>query len=73
MADEGRDDELRLALIFGSEQTGIEESDMEKCNVMLGIPTNPTFGSLNLASAVQLIAYDLRMAIGGHNSYGDIC
>jgi len=70
--EEGHD-QLRLAIIFGSEQTGMEESDMDDCDVMLGIPTNPTFGSLNLASAVQLIAYDLRMAVGGHNSYADIC
>lgn len=34
-------------------------------NNSLGIPTNPDFGSLNVASAVQLIAYDWREAIGG--------
>jgi tRNA/rRNA methyltransferase len=43
---------------------GMSESDMAQCNVILGIPTNPNFGSLNLAAAVQLIAYDWRMAIG---------
>ena len=46
---------------------------MDKCDIMLGIPTNPNFGSLNLASAVQLIAYDWRMANGGHDSYGTVC
>ena len=47
---------------------------MDMCNTMLGIPTNPSFGSLNLAAAVQLIAYDWRMAIGyGHDSYGSVC
>ncbi|KAL7538399.1 hypothetical protein ACHAXR_008531 [Thalassiosira sp. AJA248-18] len=72
--DERLDDkQLRIALIFGSEQKGMEESDMDKCNVMLGIPTNPAFGSLNLAAAVQLIAYDWRMALGGHDTYGNIC
>jgi len=71
--DQQRNIKLGLALIFGSEQTGMEESDMDKCDALLGIPTNPTFGSLNLAAAVQLIAYDWRMAIGGAGSYGDIC
>ncbi|KAL7435249.1 hypothetical protein ACHAXH_005216 [Discostella pseudostelligera] len=55
---------LQLALIFGSEQTGLSESDMAQCDVMLGIPTHSKFGSLNVAAAVQLIAYDWRMAIG---------
>jgi len=64
------DDELvrRIAFIFGSEKTGMDESDMDKCHYMLGIPTNPKFGSLNLASAVQLIAYDWRMALGYYDT-----
>ncbi len=55
---------------FDSFGTGMSESDVVHCDAMLGIPTNPNFGSLNLAAAVQLIAYDWRMAIGGHDSYG---
>lgn len=43
---------------------GLSESDMAQCDVMLGIPTHSKFGSLNVAAAVQLIAYDWRMAIG---------
>eukprot|EP00985_Skeletonema_marinoi_P000083 scaffold22_cov225-Skeletonema_marinoi.AAC.11 len=68
--DRGNDDELvrRIAFIFGSEKTGMDESDMDKCHYMLGIPTNPKFGSLNLASAVQLIAYDWRMALGYYDT-----
>lgn len=62
---------IRLALVFGCEDTGMTEEDMDVCHTMLGIPTNPQFGSLNLASAVQLIAYDWRMALGGHESYED--
>jgi tRNA/rRNA methyltransferase len=49
----------------------MSEEDMDKCQVMLGIPTNPQFGSLNLANAVQIIAYDWRMALGGSDSYMD--
>lgn len=61
---------LDVAFLFGCETTGMAEEDMDKCLVMLGIPTNPKFGSLNLASAVQIIAYDWRMALGGGDSYG---
>eukprot|EP00986_Skeletonema_menzelii_P005551 scaffold2053_cov144-Skeletonema_menzelii.AAC.1 len=54
----------RIVFVFGNEKSGMEESDMDKCQYMVGIPTNPKFGSLNIASAVQLIAYDWRMALG---------
>lgn len=66
----GSDDESvrRIAFIFGNEKSGMEESDMDKCQYMLGIPTNPKFGSLNLASAVQLIAYDWRVALGYYDT-----
>ena len=43
---------------------------MDRCDALLGIPTDPAFGSLNLAAAVQVIAYDWRMALGGRDSYG---
>ncbi len=68
--DRGNEDEMvrRIAFVFGNEKSGMEESDMDKCQYMLGIPTNPKFGSLNLASAVQLIAYDWRMALGYYDS-----
>ena len=67
--EESKQQQIRLSLVFGAEDSGMQESDMDQCNIMLGIPTNPSFGSLNLASAVQLIAYDWRMALGGHDSY----
>jgi tRNA/rRNA methyltransferase len=60
---------LDIAFLFGCEKTGMTDEDMDNCDVMLGIPTNPMFGSLNLASAVQIIAYDWRMALGGRSSY----
>ena len=58
------------ALVFGNERMGLAEEDMAMCDVVLGIPTNPDFGSLNLASAVQLVAYDWRQALGGFPSRG---
>ncbi len=54
-----------VAFLFGSERFGMQNDDVYRCNVALSIPTDPDFGSLNLAAAVQLIAYDWREALGG--------
>lgn len=54
-----------VAFLFGSERFGMRNEDVYRCHVALSIPTAPTFGSLNLAAAVQLIAYDWRQALGG--------
>ena len=42
--------------------------DVYRCNVALSIPTNPKFGSLNLGAAIQLIAYEWRMTLGGFHA-----
>eukprot|EP00980_Cylindrotheca_fusiformis_P008438 scaffold1784_cov116-Cylindrotheca_fusiformis.AAC.18 len=61
-----RDDTINsISFVFGNEREGMTAEDIELCHQVLGIPTNPAFGSLNLASAVQLIAYDWRQALGG--------
>jgi tRNA/rRNA methyltransferase len=49
----------------GSERFGMTNDDVYRCQVCLSIPTHPDYGSLNLAQAVQLIAYDWRQAQGG--------
>jgi tRNA/rRNA methyltransferase len=54
-----------MGFLFGSERFGMSNDDVYRCNVALSIPTNPKFGSLNLGAAIQLIAYEWRMAIGG--------
>jgi tRNA/rRNA methyltransferase len=54
-----------VAFLFGSERFGMRNEDVYRCHVALSIPTNPGFGSLNLAAALQLIAYEWRMALGG--------
>ncbi len=54
-----------MAFLFGSERYGIRNEDVYLCHVALSIPTNPQFGSLNLAAAVQLVAYEWRQALGG--------
>jgi tRNA/rRNA methyltransferase len=57
--------EAGVAFLFGSERFGMANEDVYRCHVCLRIPTHAQFGSLNLAAAVQLVAYDWRMALGG--------
>jgi tRNA/rRNA methyltransferase len=54
-----------MGFLFGSERFGMANDDVYRCNVALSIPTNPKFGSLNLGAAIQLIAYEWRMTLGG--------
>ena len=56
----------RVALVFGAERTGMANEDVYRCHACLSIPTHPAYGSLNLAQAVQLLAYDWRQALGGY-------
>lgn len=58
--------DLKMAFLFGTERFGMKNEDVYRCHAALSIPTNPQYGSLNLASAVQLIAYDWRQALGGY-------
>ncbi len=55
----------QVAFVFGSERFGLSNDDLYTCHACLSIPTDPRYGSLNLAQAVQLIAYDWRQAQGG--------
>jgi len=65
LAAQARAGEQRLAFVFGSERFGMRNEDVWRCHVCLSIPTDPDYGSLNLAQAVQLVAYDWRSALGG--------
>jgi tRNA/rRNA methyltransferase len=53
-----------VALVFGNEQYGLTTEEVNKCSVLASIPANPGFSSLNLAAAVQVFAYELRMCAG---------
>jgi len=55
----------RLAFVFGGERFGLSNDHVYACHVCLSIPTQAEYGSLNLAQAVQLLAYDWRQALGG--------
>jgi tRNA/rRNA methyltransferase len=60
---------LKAALLFGNERFGLPNNAVEKCNVLINIPANPDYSSLNLAQAVQVLSYECRMAaMGGAHS-----
>ncbi|MFZ7188316.1 tRNA (cytosine(32)/uridine(32)-2'-O)-methyltransferase TrmJ [Avibacterium avium] len=52
----------KVAIVFGRERIGLTNEELLKCRYHLTIPANPDYSSLNLAMAVQLICYELRMA-----------
>jgi TrmH family RNA methyltransferase len=55
------------AAVFGPEKSGLTNEDLDQCHTLLTIPTVPGFSSLNLAMAVQVLCYELRMAeLGDH-------
>jgi tRNA (cytidine32/uridine32-2'-O)-methyltransferase len=58
----GLPEENRAALLFGSERYGLGTEDLNFCNVLVRIPANPDYCSLNLAMSVQLLAYEIFMA-----------
>jgi len=51
-----------VALVFGNETSGLSNEEAGLCNLWAHVPTNPEYASLNLAAAVQIFAYELRMA-----------
>lgn len=54
-----------MGFLFGSERFGMRNEDVYRCHVCLSIPSNPQFGSLNIGAALQVIAYEWRLALGG--------
>jgi tRNA/rRNA methyltransferase len=56
---------LSAALIFGNERFGLPNEIVEKCNVLINIPANPEYSSLNLSQAAQVLAYECRVAALG--------
>jgi tRNA (cytidine32/uridine32-2'-O)-methyltransferase len=52
-----------VALVFGRERTGLTNDELQLCHAAVHIPANPEYSSLNLAAAVQVLAYEVRMAM----------
>lgn len=51
-----------VAVVFGTERSGLSNEQLDLCNALVCIPANPEYSSLNMASAVQLIAYEMNFA-----------
>lgn len=51
-----------IAILFGREQSGLTNEELQRCHLHVHIPANPEYSSLNIAAAVQVIAYELRVA-----------
>ena len=56
----------QAALLFGTEMSGLTNEEMGKAQVLVNIPANPDFSSLNLAAAVQVMGYELNAAVQSH-------
>ena len=54
-----------VALVFGREQSGLSNSELDRCQFLVHIPTNPDYSSLNLGAAVQVLSYELHLAWQG--------
>ena len=67
----GKTDEGDLAIVFGPERTGLTIEDATKCNVVSTIPCNPDYSSLNLAQAVQVFSYELKVISSEATSDGE--
>lgn len=57
-----------VCFLFGSERYGMRNEDVYRCHAALRIPVSPDYGSLNLAAAIQVIAYEWRLALGGFDA-----
>lgn len=54
----------KVAILFGRENSGLKNHELDVCQTLLHIPSNPEYSSLNVAAAVQLVCYELLMASG---------
>lgn len=55
--------DAQVAILFGREDRGLTNEELHLCHMHVHIPTNPDFSSLNVAAAVQVISYEMRMAL----------
>lgn len=55
-------DDAQIAIVFGREHSGLSNDELDRCLHLINIPANPDYSSLNLAAAVQVLAYELKMS-----------
>ena len=60
-----------VAVLFGGERNGLANEELERCDALLRIPSDSGYGSLNLAQAVQVVCYEIRMALGAGGEDAD--
>jgi len=60
-----------VAILFGCERSGLSNTEIDRCQYLVQIPSNPEYGSLNLAAAVQIICYEILVAHGQPDQPGD--
>ncbi len=65
-------DNKTVAIVFGQEDRGLTNDELHRCNYHVNIPTNPDYSSLNVAMALQVVAYELRMDYLLYSGLGDI-
>jgi tRNA (cytidine32/uridine32-2'-O)-methyltransferase len=61
----------KTAILFGCEQSGLSNEELQRCHLHVHIPANPAYSSLNIAQAVQVISYELRMTSLGQTTSSD--
>jgi TrmH family RNA methyltransferase len=66
------DDDTQIAIVFGREHSGLSNEELDCCQFLVNIPANPDYSSLNLAAAVQVVAYELRMSFKPEIDFGRI-
>lgn len=66
------DDDTQIAIVFGREHSGLSNEELDRCQFLVNIPANPEYSSLNLAAAVQVVAYELRMSFKPVIDFGRI-
>jgi len=66
------DDNTHIAIVFGREHSGLSNEELDRCQYLINIPANPDYSSLNLAAAVQVLAYELKMSFQPQIDYGRV-
>ena len=55
-------DDTNVAILFGREHSGLTNDELDRCQHLINVPANPDYSSLNLAAAVQVLAYEFKMS-----------
>ena len=65
------DTSAEVAIVLGRENSGLTNEELELCQLLVTIPTNPDFSSLNIAAAAQVLCYEIRLAADLDKAYVD--